>query len=690
MKRTILLHVILMLCLCVSGLRTDAFADAAEPELQALNEPVVEEDDSLSTGQLTTWSCITFGSYPQTEIIGAPSAAVDEYAVQEGDFLEDPDLFERLVSADWNENETEIDGVRYLRMTQDDAVTSASDREGHYRWGNEAEWHYFRYDPLRWRVIRLEDGKAFLMADRLPDCQPYHVGDGPITWEKSSVRSWLNGLSGADNAAGVDYREKGFIDRAFSDTERQAILTTSVENTSNPLYGTDCGADTQDRIFLLSNEEVFTSDAAAVHGFYNHTGKDDPAKRFRSTMYAKCRGAWWSSVNGYRGNSFWFMRTNGYTQESVTYICDFGYTYQRGTISTCDDAGLLPAMWISLDQAQIEPGGTVTSRDIQKNATSDETEGERLKDRIVNPVVTEDTDQPDGKTVEYSLVRFGSYPQSEVLPDSSGASPDSIVDAELYEALQLADWVNNEWTSGGERYFRVCSADEKDDSRDRYFVCEPLIWRTLEVRDGTALLLSDAAIDCEPFQEDLRDVSWEDCTLRSYLNGYEASANASALDYSAPQDSFLDMAFSPREQNAILEYPVRNEKNYYFGMDSGNDTSDKIFLPAESEIFVYDSSKIHGFSPRDEIPDRAKQFTPTDYAVCKGAWHASGDGEYGNVFWITRTTGYTHANVVYVDESGYMYNRGILVTCSDAALIPALVLDLDSPEYEYAGTALIG
>ncbi len=57
---------------------------------------------------------------------------------------------------------------------------------------------------------------------------------------------------------------------------------------------------------------------------------------------------------------------------------------------------------------------------------------------------------------------------------------------------------------------------------------------------------------------------------------------------------------------------------------------------------------------------------------------------------MTRTTGYTRDNVVYVDESGYMYNRGILVTCADAAVIPALVLDLDSSAYEYAGTYTVG
>ena len=665
----------------------DRLSERPETDLPVsmLTEPVVEKDDTLSTGQVTEWSCICFGTYPQTEIVPAPSDAVDEYAVQEGDLLVDADLYDRLTQAAWSGNETEIDGVRYLRMDRDGAVNSSLDSAGHYRWGNEDEWHYFRYDPIRWRVIGLEDGKAFLMADRLLDCQPYHTEAGPVFWERSTVRSWLNGLSGADNAAGIDYRGTGFLDRAFSDTERRAILLSRVENKPNARYGTDCGSDTEDYIFLLSNEEVFGSDTAARNGFYPQNGKDDPAKRFRSTMYAKCRGAWWSSVDAYRGNSFWFMRTNGYTQESVTYICDFGYIYQRGTISTCEDAGLLVAMWIDLDQAQYEPAGTVSSKAVLRTVSADAGETGREKDRIIDPVVEPDPEQSDGKTVTYTLVRFGSYPQSEVVPDPSDGSPGSKADAQLYDALVKADWDDNECVYQGEKYLRI-----NENGSVRYFACEPLLWRVLEVRDGTALLLSHAAVDCEPFQEELMDVSWDNCTLRSYLNGYGPQENASAVDYSAAGDNFLDMAFSPDEQDAILENPVRNEDNYYFGVDSGNTTSDRIFLLAESELFVYDSSRIHGFSPRDEVADRAKQFTPTDYAIRKGVWSASDENAYGNVFWITRTTGYTHSNVVYVDESGYMYNRGILVTCSDAAVIPALVLDLDSSVYEYAGTYTIG
>ena len=53
---------------------------------------------------------------------------------------------------------------------------------------------------------------------------------------------------------------------------------------------------------------------------------------------AKCRGAWWSPVDGYKGNSFWLMRTSGYTPANITYICDFDYIYNQDTSVTCDDA----------------------------------------------------------------------------------------------------------------------------------------------------------------------------------------------------------------------------------------------------------------------------------------------------------------------------------------------------------------
>ena len=676
------------LCLLMLVLHAAAYAEAMLAELP-LAEPVVQADAGLSTGQVTKWCCITFGEYPQTEIVPSDFSAVDEYAVQEGDVLVDPKLYLRLLNASWTENETKIDGIHYLRMSRRDAVNSAMDSAGHYRWGTE-EFHYFRYDPIRWRIIDIEADRALLMADQLLDCQPYHAEEGMVNWGSSTVRSWLNGLPGTENAAGIDYQGKGFLDRAFTRSQQESVLPVQVVNHANAAYHTDCGETTEDRIFLLSNEEVFGTETAAEHGFYVASGKDDPAKRFCSTLYAKCRGAWWSPVKDYRGNSFWFMRTNGYTPESVSYICDFGYIYQRGTMATCNDAGILPALWIRLDTADIEPAGWTTSRDIIKKPLPEQSGG-TPKSHLRNPVVEADPDEPDGKRVTYSLVRFGHYPQTEIVKTAEEADGDPIVDPALYAALEEAAWEANEWERDGVCYFRVSRSGEETGNKNyRYFIREPILWRVLEIRDGTALVLANEALDCQPFQKELLEVSWENCTLRSWLNGYGPEANKSAADYSAETDNFLDRAFAADEQAAILENPVRNENNYYFGMDSGKETKDRVFILAESELFMGDSSKIHGFSPRDEVHDRAKQFTPTGYARRNGAWNASEGPVEGNGFWITRTTGYTHSNVVYVDENGCMFNRGILVTCADAAIIPALVLDLDSAVYDYAGTVTIG
>lgn len=104
----------------------------------------------------------------------------------------------------------------------------------------------------------------------------------------------------------------------------------------------------------------WTDDDTEIGG----SGVDDPARRFRSTLYAKCRGAWWSSVEDYRGNSFWFMRTNGYTPNNITYVCDFGYLYNQGTAVTCDDAAVLPAITVDLSKATYLPAPPVASTDL--------------------------------------------------------------------------------------------------------------------------------------------------------------------------------------------------------------------------------------------------------------------------------------------------------------------------------------
>ena len=312
-----------------------------------LHSPWVK-DPSLMT-HFTRWECILFGSYPISEVVSGSFTAVDDYALAKGDVIISATLFNQLENAQWTDDDTEINGTRYHRLKGSGAVTCSTNRAQHYRWDDTDAWHYFAYVPLKWRILKISGTKALLLADRMPDTCPFHDKDEEVNWSGSLLRQWLN---------------NEFYTRAFSDEERAAIETTIVKNPANPLYGIGKGPDTQDHVFILSNDEVFASSLASDYGFYAGSGIDDSARRFRSTLYAKCRGAWWSSVAGYRGNSFWFMRTNGYTSSSITYVCDFGYLYNQGTSVTCDDAAILPAINVDLEKASYQKTASVESTDI--------------------------------------------------------------------------------------------------------------------------------------------------------------------------------------------------------------------------------------------------------------------------------------------------------------------------------------
>ena len=87
------------------------------------------------------------------------------------------------------------------------------------------------------------------------DVQPYNKASGSVTWEKCTLRTWLN---------------NDFLNSAFIANEQRAILTTNVNNSKWQEYsGWDIsgGNNTQDKVFLLSYEEAskyFTSDSARV------------------------------------------------------------------------------------------------------------------------------------------------------------------------------------------------------------------------------------------------------------------------------------------------------------------------------------------------------------------------------------------------------------------------------------------
>ena len=645
-NRRMLAGLLALLLLAAFGANAEA---PAGPE--SIRLPRVEACAQTPSGTKTTWSCVWFGSYPSAEVVDAGWDAVDDYALQEGDLIRDDALYARLSEADWQGDTLELDGARYLRLGLDSAPAGGAAREQHYRWAYSRPWHYFAVSPIRWRVLDLRDRKALLLADRMPDCAPFHAVDEDVAWQDSTLRSWLNGYGPEANRQGADYRGTSLIDRAFTEEERAAILPTPCENLANLDYGTDSGADTEDRLFLLSNAQVFEGADAGRYGFDPSRDYDDPAKRFTSTLYAKCRGAWWSPVEAYAGNSFWFMRTSGYTPRSVTYVCDFGYIYSKGTLVTCGDAGVLPALWVDLARAGLEDAGEAASTDILR--ATEAGAGDYPIPALENPVRVASDDMPGGSYTVWNTVTFGHYPQTAV---------DGEAEPALLDRLEAA---------GGDR----ATLDGVDYRRldGRWFRCDPITWRVLEVTDSTALLMADRCLDTVPFDAEYKDVFWEDSDLRQWLNGTGEAG-----------ESFLEAAFTPQERQAIALSAVPNAANHYFGTACGSGTRDRVFILSEEEVFSSDRAERYGFQPSDAIADMGRRLAPTDYAAARGAWISGGSGTEGIGFWLLRTNGYTRDNVVYVGEKGYLYNRGIPVTCADAGIVPALRVRLGSAPLERA------
>ena len=319
------------------------------PLLTSCSKDDKDDEQPPQPQKVTRWECILFGSYPANEVVSGSFNAVDDYALVEGDVITDAALYHQLEQAEWTDDDTEIGGKRYHRLNAAGAVNHSDSRAQHYRWEAPETWHYFAYSPIKWRILKQTADKAVLLADRMPDTCPFNDIYKDTSWSDCSLRQWLNGE---------------FLSRAFTEQERSAIEETDVKNAPNYFFGTDCGPDTKDCVFVLSESETFSSPLAVEYGFSDSDSGNDPARRFRSTLYAKCRGAWWSPVDGFLGTSFWFMRSVGYTKANVVYVGESGDTYNRGIVVTCNDAAVLPAITLDLSKADYQSAEPVYSTDI--------------------------------------------------------------------------------------------------------------------------------------------------------------------------------------------------------------------------------------------------------------------------------------------------------------------------------------
>lgn len=318
-----------------------------------LKNPRITKTSSTKAKQNVSWDCIYFGSYPQSEVIcETDTAAANRLKSYGGEYKKvNKRTWNRIVKAKYNSNgDATIGKTKYRRVKESDATVAYSvywGRRGGEQ-GNDASWrkkyHYFKYEPVKWRVLKVSGNDAFLLADKAIDMQSYVNSVNYTKWGRSNIRSWLNST---------------FLNTAFSTNQKKAIKTTTVKNEGNIELGLSGDKDTQDKIFLLSEREVYYTTAAESYGFVKNGRTNDEARRCKSSTYAKAMGA---SILKQK-NTDWHLRSPDTMHECNMIISDLGcWGEAEGGLE--DSYATRPAMHINLSASTWKRAGAVKSSTI--------------------------------------------------------------------------------------------------------------------------------------------------------------------------------------------------------------------------------------------------------------------------------------------------------------------------------------
>ena len=184
-------------------------------------------------------------------------------------------------------------------------------------------------------------------------------------------------------------------------------------------------------------------------------------------------------------------------------------------------------------------------------------------------------------------------------------------------------------------------------------------WLVLAKNDDKVLLLSRYGLDAQPYNTEKIDVTWENCSLRKWLN-----------------EDFLNKAFTEGEKRSILTTPVGNGKSQGYSKwntDGGNNTQDKIFLLSYNE-----ANKYLGVTQNDSS-NVAARVAPTEYAKAQDAWtrssYTTADGKAAGYWWL-RSPGYHQNSAAYVDIDGSL--NFDFVPYDNDCVRPAFWLNLES------------
>ena len=186
--------------------------------------------------------------------------------------------------------------------------------------GDEIRFGLFPMDesmkmkPLLWIVLKIDGDKALLISKKSVMALD-RMSTQKSTWEESKARVLLNGP---------------FLEAAFSEEERKKLVSSKLKNPDSKKWNTSGGNDTEDKVFLLSVdeiEEVFPKKESRISELTAYAKLQTSPKR--------------DSV------SYWDTRTPGKDGWGPAAIGDFdGDVDTEGSHVGYD--GVRPALWLNI------------------------------------------------------------------------------------------------------------------------------------------------------------------------------------------------------------------------------------------------------------------------------------------------------------------------------------------------------
>ena len=276
---------------------------------------------------------LNFGRYPQTVVS-------DENLIKELEKITETNSFGYI----------EYNGEEYKKHVADPLFY-------YYKFPNgdtivHGQIYYFKVEPIKWRVLKASDGSYKLLSEYLLDSKqfygstPERIIDGNSVYESnyeySTIRAWLNGYNGT-NYDVEDYTNKGFIDIAFTEEEKEIIKTTLVDNsveTTNYSINPYVCNNTNDKIYLLSYQEAINP----LYGFNSDGVYKDSLKVAKVTDYALASNCIIANPNNNNMAGEWFLRS----PDRFFGVCFVSFDGDVTGVGNClrDDCGVRPALEI--------------------------------------------------------------------------------------------------------------------------------------------------------------------------------------------------------------------------------------------------------------------------------------------------------------------------------------------------------